>query len=78
MYINLTVDLYHNKDETIEIRISDQHTVKGFIDIVHQITEQEFDNDKHWIRVSNKQKVFYGNATLESCGITTGDRIKIL
>lgn len=79
MYIQITVDTKNNNDKPFDIRISDQHTIKSFINIVSQILSKDIEcNDTYWLRVINKEKNFTGNYTLKECGITTGDRIKIL
>lgn len=79
MYIQLSVHMKDKDHEQIDIRVSDQYTVKAFVTIAHQIlNNSEQISDGYWIRVTSKNKVFTGNQTLKACGITTGDRIEIL
>jgi len=79
MYINVTVDLSNYKQSPIELRLSNQHTIKSLIDITWQTTQiQTPPREGFWIRVQNKQKTFSGPMSLEDAGITKGDRIKVL
>ncbi|MBA4536976.1 ubiquitin [Bacillus aquiflavi] len=79
MYIEVTVDLKHYKNETFDLRLSNYHSVKKVIDIVWQAkTISEPPREGYWVRIPNKQIVLSGNDKLVDYGITTGDRIEIL
>ncbi|MDQ0230845.1 EsaB/YukD family protein [Metabacillus malikii] len=79
MYIEVTVDLKNYQQECFDLRLSNYHSVKKFIDIVWQTKQlTEKPRDGYWIRVTNKQKVAHGTNRLIDVGITTGDRIEIL
>ena len=79
MYINVTVDLSNYKQSPIELRLSNQHTIKSLIDITWQTTQiQTAPKEGFWVRVQNKQKTFSGAMSLEEAGITRGDRIEVL
>lgn len=77
MYINITVDLKKYGQESIELRLSNQYTIKNLIDIVWQTKKiKNSPREGYWIK--NKNKVSAGSMSLKDAGITTGNRIKIL
>lgn len=79
MYIQVTIDLHKYGEKPFDLQLSDQHSIKTFVDIARQtakITEKT--REGYWIRVKNKERVFTGNHTLEACGVTTGDNVEIL
>ncbi|MGM8364440.1 EsaB/YukD family protein [Virgibacillus sp. W0181] len=79
MYIEVSVDLKNYEKKSIDLRLSDQHDLKNFIEIVWQASQvNAIPKDGNWVRVINKNKVFYGNRKLTDCGITSGDCIEIL
>lgn len=79
MYIDITVDLKRYGQKKMDLRLSDQYHLKKFIDIVWQAAHvNTAPKDGSWIRIINKDKVFYGNRKLVDCGITSGDCIEIM
>ncbi|MDY0404683.1 EsaB/YukD family protein [Virgibacillus sp. 179-BFC.A HS] len=79
MYIQITTDLKNYDRGQIELKLSDQHTVKKLVDIAWQTANPpNKPREGFWIRVANKDKVFYGTKTLAECGIMTGDKVEIL
>lgn len=61
MYINVTVDLKNYKQPPIDLRLSNQHTIKNLIDIAWQATNlQSQQREGFWVRVQNKNKAFDG------------------
>ncbi|ASN06086.1 EsaB/YukD family protein [Virgibacillus necropolis] len=79
MYIQVTVDLEHYDQKSIELRLSDQHKIKNLIDITWQtVGLTRNPREGNWIRIKNKDKVYNGPKTLAECGIITGDRVEIL
>ena len=79
MYINVTVDLKQYHQSPIELRLSNQHTIKSLIDIAWQTASiSTRPREGFWIRIQNKDKTFSGSISLEESGIMTGDRIEIL
>jgi len=79
MYINVTVDLKRYKQSPIELRLSNQHSIKKLIDIAWQTTNLPTNpREGFWVRIQNKDRTFAGSLSLEECGITTGDRLEIL
>ncbi|HZW68610.1 MAG TPA: EsaB/YukD family protein [Pseudogracilibacillus sp.] len=79
MYIHVTVDLSNYNQPPIELRLSNQHSIKSLIDVVWQsakITTPP--REGFWVRVQNKNKTIAGSVSLVDSGVTTGDRIEIL
>lgn len=79
MYINITIDLKNYDENSIELRLSNQYSIKNLIDIVWQTKKiSEKPREGFWIKNKNKNKVNAGNQSLKDSGITTGDCIEIL
>jgi uncharacterized ubiquitin-like protein YukD len=79
VYIQITVDLKHYNEKSIELRLSDQHLVKNLVAMTWQTARiSRAPREGFWVRVKNKDRVWTGTSTLEECGITTGDCIEIL
>ncbi|WP_102028123.1 EsaB/YukD family protein [Salirhabdus sp. Marseille-P4669] len=79
MYIQITVDLKNYHEPPIELRLSDQYTVKKLVDIVWQTKKISVaPREGYWIRQQNKKHVCKGTEILKDCGITTGDKLEIL
>lgn len=79
MYIHVTVDLSNYDKNMLELRLSNQHTLKKVIDIAWQVAQVERrPREGFWVRVESKKTVFPGVHTLEQCNIMTGDRLKVL
>lgn len=79
MYINVTVDLKRYNQSPIELRLSNQHSIKSLIDITWQSAKIPIPpREGFWLKIQNKDKTFAGASSLEESGITTGDRIEIL
>jgi len=79
MYIQLTIDVKTYGEKPFDLQLSDQHSVKTFVDIVRQTAKiPAHTREGYWVRVKNKDRVFTGNHTLAGCGITTGDHVEIL
>lgn len=79
MYIHVTIDLKKYKQSPIELRLSNQHSIKSLIDIAWQTANVPIHpREGFWIRVQNKDKTYAGSLSLEESGITTGDRIEVL
>ena len=79
MYIQVTIDVKTYGEKPFDLQLSNQHSIKTFVDIVRQTAKiTENTREGYWIRVQNKNRVFTGNQTLAACGITTGDKVEIL
>ncbi|TSB44904.1 EsaB/YukD family protein [Alkalicoccobacillus porphyridii] len=79
MYIVLTIDMERYNRKSIDLRVSDQYTVKELIDITWQMNKMSgLPNDGYWVRIINKKKVLPHYAILANSGVTTGDRLRIL
>ncbi|MFC4024363.1 EsaB/YukD family protein [Oceanobacillus longus] len=79
MYIHVTVDMQNYDHAPIELRLSDQHSVKKLVNITWQALNLTVKpREGNWIRVKNKERVYAGLHSLEECGITTGDCVEIL
>lgn len=79
MYIQITVGMKNYGQTPIELRLSDQHSIKKLISIAWQTTNIPVKpREGFWIKVVNKDRVYNGSKTLEECGILTGDKVEIL
>ncbi|HLS66113.1 MAG TPA: EsaB/YukD family protein [Pseudogracilibacillus sp.] len=79
MYIHVTVDLSNYDKDMLELRLSNQHTLKKVIDIAWQVAQiKRKPREGFWVRVEREKAVFPGVHTLEQCRIMTGDRLKVL
>ncbi|TGB03458.1 EsaB/YukD family protein [Halobacillus salinus] len=79
MYIQVTVDLKHYNQDEIDLRLSDHTTISRLIDLAFQVQEvANKPRDGGWVKIANKRIVCNGSDTLESGGVTSGDRIEIL
>ncbi|WP_079478798.1 EsaB/YukD family protein [Halobacillus salinus] len=79
MYIQVTVDLKHYNQKEIDLRLSDHTTISRLIDLAFQVQEvASKPRDGGWVKIANKRIVCNGSDTLESGGVTSGDRIEIL
>jgi uncharacterized ubiquitin-like protein YukD len=79
MYIQITVDMKNYGKTPIELRLSDQHSIKKLINIAWQTANIPVKpREGFWIKVVNKERVYNGALTLEECGILTGDKVEIL
>lgn len=79
MYIHVTVDLSNYKQNILELRLSNQHTLKKVVDIAWQVAEvKQNPREGFWVRVERKKAMYSGVHTLEECDIMTGDRITVL
>ncbi|GIN98946.1 ESX secretion system protein YukD [Siminovitchia terrae] len=79
VYIKVTVDLRNYLEKEIDLRLSDQYTVRKFIDIVWEIeklNQQRREGD--YIRIENKARILGGDQILADHGVTNGDRLVIL
>ncbi len=79
MYIKVTVDLCNYLEREIDLHLSDQYTVRKFIDIVWEIeklNQQRREGD--YIRIENKARILGGDQILADHGVTNGDRLVIL
>lgn len=79
VYIKVTVDLRNYLEKEIDLRLSDQYTVRKFIDIVWEVeklNQQRREGD--YIRIENKARILAGDQILADHGVTNGDRLVIL
>lgn len=79
MYINLTVDLSHYDQASLDLRVSDRQPVKQLIQTVWTIAGIERrPRIGYWVRVANKEKMICGFDVLHEKKITDGDKLIVL
>jgi len=79
MYIHVTLDLSHYDRDLLELRLSNQHSIKKVIDIAWQVAQiEQKPREGFWVKVERQKAIFPGVYTLDECNIMTGDRLKVL